>query len=308
MHCGVRFPKCPKWFNQRLIFLDVHDGCIKSTDLRGNVQTEIDLPYQPGAFEILPTGDILVGDAWSRKLYRMENHCQQEIADLSSVARTCLADSIVATDGQIYIGDVGYDFLDPLVDPVPSGSIMHIGAQGQVTPVATNLFFPNGMVITADKNTLIVAETLGHRLTAFDIAEDGSLGEGRLWAHLPDDIRPDGICLDCDGAIWVATTTPRAFRILEGGQIVDEVIAQQEVFSVTLGGLQGKQLFLCTSASSDPVITRRTPCASIEIAPVKIAGVSTLPESTKHAEPDRPVIRPAAKGYPRQKTKEENRR
>jgi sugar lactone lactonase YvrE len=96
---------------------------------------------------------------------------------------------------------------------------------------------------------------------------------GAVGAQLPDDVRPDGICLDGEGAIWAATTSPRALRILEGGQIVDEVIAEQPVFAVALGGPQCRHLFLCTSASADPIITRRTPSAAIELATVNVAGV-----------------------------------
>jgi sugar lactone lactonase YvrE len=270
---GLKFAKCPQWANQRLFFLDVHDRCIKSTDMGGSVQTEETLPYLPAAFGILAAGGWLIGDARRRRLFLMEDECEKQVANLAGVARCCLSDAIVATQGAIYVGDVGFDFLDPLVDPVSNGIIVHIEKGGRVSLVAEDLFFPNGMVITPDQRTLIVAETLGHSLTAFDIANNGSLGNRRVWAQLPDDVRPDGICLDGEGAIWAATTSPRALRILEGGQIVDEVIAEQPVFAVALGGPQCRHLFLCTSASADPIITRRTPSAAIELATVNVAGV-----------------------------------
>ena len=270
---GLRFAKCPRWIDQRLTFLDVHDRCIKSTDMEGAVRTEINLQYLPGGLGVLPAGELLVGDAWRRILHRLGKTRQEQVADLSRVARYCLSDAIVVSQGRIYLADVGYDFLNPLVDPVPQGIIMLVNDRGAVSPVAEDLFYPSGMVVTPDEKTLIVAETLGHRLTAFDIAEDGALGKRRLWARLPENVKPDGICLDGEGAIWVATTTPKALRILEGGQIVDEVVAKQAVFAVMLGGPQCKHLFLCTSASSDPIITRRTPSATIEIAAVNVSGV-----------------------------------
>ena len=176
---------------------------------------------------------------------------------------------------------MGFDFLNPLIDPVCDGIIVHIEKGGRASLVAEDLFFPNGMVITPDERTLIVAETLGHILTAFDIGNDGSLGNRRVWADLPDDVNPYGICLDGDGAIWAATTTPRALRILEGGQIVDEVEAERPVFVVTLCGPQCKHLFLCTSASCDPIITRRTPSATIETATVIVSGVLANPDHVK---------------------------
>ena len=278
IHEGVRFPKCPKWIHHRLIFLDVHARRIRSADMQGTVRTEVELPFLPGALEVSSAGEMLVGDALHGKLYSLRINSHEEAADLSPVAPFYLSDAIVATQGRTYIGDVGYDFLNPLVDPVPGGSIMFVDDQGRVTLAAEDLFFPNGMVITPDGNTLIVSETLGHRLTAFDIAEDGSLGKGHLWASLPDDVNPDGICIDEESAIWVATRTPRALRILEGGEIVDAVFSEQRVYAVALGGSQRKQLFLCTSASADAVVTRQTPGASIEIATVQVPGIPACPD------------------------------
>jgi len=275
---GLRFAKCPRWFHQRLIFLDVHDRSIKSTDMEGTVRTELDLSYLPGGLGVLPAGELLVGDAWRRILHRLGKTRQEQVADLSHVARYCLSDAIVVSRCGIYLADVGYDFLNPLVDPAPQGTIVLVNDRGRVSLVAKDLFYPNGMVITPDEKTLIVAETLGHRLTAFDIAKDGSLSKRRLWAKLPDNVNPDGICLDGEGAIWAATTTPKALRILEGGQIVDEVVAEQSVFAVMLGGPQCKHLFMCTSDSSDPIITRRSPSASIEVATVNISGESVSPD------------------------------
>ena len=277
VHSGLRFAKCPQWIHQRLWFLDVHDRCIKSTDMKGTVLTEKALSYLPGTFAIPDTECLLVGDAWRRKLYCLGKDGQEQVTDLSNIANVCLSDAIVATQGGIYVGDVGFDFLEPLIDPVANGIIVHIEKGGRVSVVAEDLFFPNGMVITPDESTLIVAETLGHILTAFDIGKDGSLGNRRVWARLPDHVNPDGICLDGEGAIWAATTTPRALRILEDGQIVDEVVAEQPVFAVTLGGTQCQHLFMCTSASSDPIITRHTPGAAIEIAALTVSGVSAIP-------------------------------
>lgn len=257
----------------KLIFLDVHDRSVKSADMNGTVRTEIELPFLPGALDVLANGQLLVVDAGRQKLYRLNKASQELAGDLSDTLRSFLSDAIVTTDKGTYIGNVGFDYLDPLVDPVPHGGIFFVDHSGNVTLVATDLFFPNGMVMTEDAKTLIVAEMLGHRLTAFEVAVDGSLGNRRLWAQLPDDIKPDGICIDCEGAIWAAATTSRAVRILEGGRIVEEVIAGQGVFAVVLGGPQNRDLILCTSPSFDPVITRSTPGACINIVEVAVAGV-----------------------------------
>ena len=128
------------------------------------------------------------------------------------------------------------------------------------------------MIITADNKTLIVAETLGHRLTAFAIEDDGSLKNRRVWAQLQDEVKPEGICLDRDGAIWVAGAGPRALRVSQGGEIDQQITTKKPVFATMLGGPQRRHLFLCTSDSNDPVITRRTSSATIDIAEVATPG------------------------------------
>jgi sugar lactone lactonase YvrE len=215
---------------------------------------------------------MIVGDAVRRKIYRWASAEPKLMADLSNVAGCCLSDGIVDSHGGMYVGDVGFDFLDPLVDPVSNGVIVHLGADGKTSVVARDLFFPSGMVITQDNSTLIVAETLGHRLTAFEIENHGSLKNRRVWAQLQDEVKPDGICLDRDGAIWVAGTGKMALRVREGGKIDHQVTTKQPVFATMLGGPEQKHLFLCTSASQDPVITRQAPNATIDIAEVRTPG------------------------------------
>ncbi len=269
---GLKFAKSPRWIGEKLLFLDSHDRCIKSADLQGRVQTVRSLPYQPGGFGVLADGALIVGDALRRKIFRWELDSPKEIADLSDVAGFCLSDGIVDSFGGMYFGDVGFSFLDPLVDPVPNGVIVYISADGKSSVVAKNLFFPNGMIITADNSTLIVAETLRRRLTAFEIESDGSLRNRRLWAQLQDPVKPDGICLDSEDAIWVASTGPWALRVREGGEIDHRISTIQPVFAIMLGGPERRHLLMCTSASNDPVITRRISSATIDIAEVETPG------------------------------------
>lgn len=269
---GLKFAKSPRWNGRELLFLDVHDRCIKTVDLIGNVRIVRALPYLPGGLDVLADDGLIVGDAWRRKVCRWKTKGQIQIADLSNIARFCLSDAIVDSRDGIYIGDVGFDFLDPLVDPVPNGIIVHVGADGKTSVVAENLYFPNAMTVTPDNRTLIVAETLGHRLTAFDIEEDSSLKNRRVWAQFPNDVKPDGICLDRDGAIWVASTRPWAFRVSEGGEIDQRINTKQPVFATMLGGPERRHLFMCTSASHDPLITRRASSATIDVAEVATPG------------------------------------
>ena len=269
---GLKFAKHPTWIGDKLLFLDVHDACIKSADLSGTVEVLLSLPYLPGGFGVLANGDFFVCDAWRRKVFRWKSACQTQLADLNDVAGFCLGDGIIDSHGGMYVGDIGFNYLDPLVDPVPEGTIIHIGATGQATIIARDLFFPGGMLMSENASTLIVAETLRHRLTAFDIESDGRLENRRVWAQFGDDIKPDGICLDREEAIWVAGMGECALRVEEGGKIVQKVCSERAVFATALGGPEQRHLFMCTSVSRDPVITRRTPSATIDVIEVEIPG------------------------------------
>ena len=270
---GLKFAKCPIWIDDKLLFLDVHDTCIKSTDLSGTVEVVRSLPFLPGGFGVLANSDFFVFDAWRRKIFRWNSACQSQVADLGDVAGICLSDGIIDGSGGMYFGDIGYNYLDPLVDPAPTGTIIHINATGQASVVATDLFFPGGMIMSENASTLIVAEALRHRLTTFDIEFDGRLGNRRVWAQFGDDVKPDGICLDREEAIWVAGMGRYALRVKEGGKIVQKVRSERPVFSITLGGPDQQHLFMCTSVSRDPVIARRTPSASIDVIEVEIPGI-----------------------------------
>jgi len=270
---GLKFAKSPLWIGQKLMFLDSHDKCIKSADLNGAVQVVKALPFLPGGFAVLPKGGLLVSDAWRRKIYKCDSAGDTPIADLGHIAGICLSESILDSFGGMYVADVGFDFLNPLVNPSPSGVIVYISTDRKMSVVAGDLFFPSGMVITPDGRSLIVAETLGHRLTAFEINRDGSLQNRRVWAQFRNGVDPDGICLDVDGAIWVASAGARALHVTEGGEVDQQITTKRPVFATMLGGLQGRHLFLCTSDSNDPVITHRASSATIDIAAVDIPGV-----------------------------------
>ena len=269
---GLKFAKNPKWVGRKLLFLDIHDRCIKSADLHGTVMRVTDLPYLPASFGVLANGERVAGDAWRRKLYLLAGAGPEEISDLSNVAGCCLSNGIADGRAGTYVGDVGFDYLDPSVNPVADGVIIHVSAKGEPSVVAEDLFSPSGMIVTPDNRTLIVAETLAHRLTAFGIKKDGSLGNRRVWARFQDDVRPEGICLDRAGAIWAAGAGPCALHVREGGEIDHRVTTRRPVYATTLGGPERRHLFMCTSGSNDPVITRRAADATIDIAEVETPG------------------------------------
>jgi sugar lactone lactonase YvrE len=274
---GLKFTESPRWHNEKLWFLDIHDKQIKTVELTGAVATVLELPFLPNGFGLTPEGAIVVGDAFQRKIYRAVGTNLQLLADISHLTTFCLSDGIVDAAGRLYVGDIGYNFVDPAAKPVETCVIVLVTPDGQASVVADKLFFPNGIVITPDGNTLIVGETLGHRLTAFDIQEDGSLSNRRVWAQLPPSVGPDGICLDAEGAVWCANPegTDGVVRVREGGEITDRIAVDTHAYAVMLGGPERKHLFISTSASHDPAEIQRNPSASFQVIEVDVPGAGT---------------------------------
>lgn len=274
---GLKFTESPRWHNGKLWFLDIHDKRIKTVDLTGSVATVLDLPFLPNGFGLTPEGAIVVGDAFQRRIHRSAGASLQQVADISALTAFCLSDGIVDDKGRLYVGDIGYNFVDPGAKPVETCVIVLVGSDGRASVVADKLFFPNGMVITPNGRTLIVGETLGHRLTAFDIQADGSLSNRRVWAQLPPSVGPDGICLDADGGVWCANPegTDSVVRVREGGEITDRIKVDTHAYAVMLGGPERRHLFISTSASHDPAEIQRNPSASFQIVEVDVPGAGT---------------------------------
>ena len=271
---GLKFTESPRWHNGKLWFLDIHDKRIKTVDLSGSVATVLELPFLPNAFGLTPAGTFVVGDAFQRRIHRREGTVLKQVADISNVTQFCLSDGIVDAKGRLFVGDIGYNFLDPAAKPVETCVIVLVGPDGRASVVADRLFFPNGMVITPDGRTLIVGETLGHRLTAFDIQEDGSLRNRRVWAQLPSSVSPDGICLDAEGGVWCANPEGEdsVVRVREGGEITDRIRVATHAYAVMLGGPQRRHLFISTSGSHDPAEIHRNPSASLQVVDVGVPG------------------------------------
>ncbi|MFZ2327319.1 MAG: SMP-30/gluconolactonase/LRE family protein [Rhodoferax sp.] len=273
---GLKFTESPRWHDGKLWFLDIHGKSIKTVELDGTLTTVLDLPFLPNGFGIDADGTLVFGDALARKIYRWDGKTLQTTADLTQLTVFCLSDGIVDPQGRMYVGDIGYNFFDPANQPVKTCVIVKVESDGSASVVADQLTFPNGMVITPDGKTLVVAECMAHRLTAFDIDDSGALHNRRVWAELPEDTHPDGICLDVEGAIWVANPEGKdnVLRVLEGGQITHRIQVATDAFAVALGGEQGRQLFICTAASHNPAEIARNPTARIEVLDVEVGAAA----------------------------------
>jgi sugar lactone lactonase YvrE len=271
---GLRFTESPRWRDGKWWFLDIHGQAIKSVDLHGHLETVLDLPFKPNGFGFRHDGSVMVGDALGRKIHRWDGRALAQVADLGAMTVFCLSDGIVDGHDRMYVGDIGYNFFDPANQPVHTCVITCIESDGSARVVAEGLSFPNGMAITPDGKTLIVAETMGHRLTAFDISADGALANRRVYAQLADDVSPDGIALDAAGGVWIANPEGRfaALRVLEGGEVTDAIELDTDGYAVMLGGPERRHLLVCASATHDPVKIAQSPSATLRVVEVAVPG------------------------------------
>ena len=274
---GLKFTESPRWRDGKLWFLDIHDKRIKSADLGGRVETAVELGFIPNAFGFRRDGSIIVGDAMQRKIFRWDGKALQPLANIADVTVFCLSDGIVDAQDRLYVGDIGYNFFDPKLKPVDTCVLACVDPDGRTRVVAKDLSFPNGIVVTPDGKTMIVAETMGHRLTAYDVQADGSLTNRCVYAQLPNDVNPDGIALDAEGAVWLANPDgkPAVLRVRKGGEIVEQVELDTHGYAVMLGGPKRRHLFISGSDSHDPAEIARTPSATLRVVEVVVPGAGT---------------------------------
>jgi len=247
---GLSFPECPRWHDGRLWFSDMGSPRrVATMDDGGDIETVVHVPNAPGGLGFLDDGSLLVVSMEDRRLLRLDQGRLEEIADLSGIATWHANDMVIDAAGRAYVGNFGFDFLGGA--PPVDATLALVDPSGGVKAVADGIEFANGMVITPDGQTLVVAETMGGRLTTFDIGPDGALSGRRIFCEMPD-FSPDGICLDAEGAIWAGSIFHNEFvRVLEGGEVTDRVpVAGKWAVACMLGGRQRTTLYLCTVATS----------------------------------------------------------
>jgi sugar lactone lactonase YvrE len=258
---GLRFGECPRWHEGRLWYSDFFDGAVVSADEAGDRRREVDVPGEPGGLGWLPDGRLLVVSRLDRLVLRRElDGSLVTHGDLRPWATYHANDMVVSADGRAYVGNFGFDLdrasLERRWEEIASpgahvtATLIRIDPDGSSHPAAGDLSFPNGAVLTDDGRTFIVAETLAARLSAFDVAPDGTLSGRRLWASVAP-AAPDGICLDAEGCLWVANArAAECLRVAEGGRVMDRVVTGQRCFACTLGGHDRRTLY-CVTASGD---------------------------------------------------------
>jgi sugar lactone lactonase YvrE len=239
---GLAFGESPRWHDGRLWFVDFGAHEVGAVDLQGKKELVDRLPDMPMGIDFLPGGRLLIVSVNDAKLLRHEaDGSLTTYADLAPVSKKPWGDMVVDGRGNAYVGNLGFDFPGGEFAP---GSIGLVTPDGAVRQVAERVSFPNGMAVTPDNRTLILAESYGERLTAFDIASDGSLSNQRVWASTPGD-HPDGICLDSEAAVWYADVgTKRCVRVRRGGEVLQVVEVDRGCYACMLGGPDRRTLFI----------------------------------------------------------------
>ncbi|RKT53349.1 SMP-30/gluconolactonase/LRE family protein [Saccharothrix australiensis] len=278
---GLRFGEGPRHGpDGRLYYSDFYDHEVRALDLDTGDETVVcTVPEQPSGLGWLPDGRLLVVSMKDRSVLRLEGGALVPHADLGGIATFHANDMLVDRAGRAYVGNFGFDLHallaeggeQRLLEPgwtAPGTPLALVRPDGTVSTAAEDLKFPNGMGFLGNRQegrpTLVVAETLAFALTAFDVADDGTLSNRRAWASLRDHyIAPDGIATDDEGGVWVAPALqPYAFRVVEGGEITRRVETSQVCFAVAL---VGDRLVCCTAPTSQPEVVAADRLGRLEV-------------------------------------------
>ena len=248
---GLAFGEQPRWHEDRLWFSDWGPQEVIAVDLEGNGEVMIRAPSFPCCVDWLPDGRLLVVSGREGLLLRRESDGSLIThADLSGLSDRGWNELVVDGRGNAYINGGGFDLLAG--EEFAPGIVALVTPDGSARQVADGIAFPNGMVVTPDNSTLIVAESYVKRLTAFDLAADGGLSSRRVWADLQDGV-PDGICLDAEGAVWYGDVpNKRCVRVREGGEVLQTVELDRGCFACALGAADRRTLFMMATEWSGP--------------------------------------------------------
>ncbi|MCX5044887.1 SMP-30/gluconolactonase/LRE family protein [Aldersonia sp. NBC_00410] len=260
---GFCFGEGPRWFEGLLWFSDMLGENVHTVTLTGAVTT-LPLPgHRPSGLGFRPDGSLLIASTEARRLLCYDGESVTTVADLADAVPAALGDMVVDRHGRAYVGSQAR----------AGGVLARIDPDGSHAIVAGDLDFPNGMVITPNGDTLIVAESIGRRLTAFTIAADGGLGDRRVFA---DELSgpPDGIALDAEGGVWAAMTLANRFeRIVAGGTVTDRIdIGDRVAIACALGGPERRTLFLLSTTEAYPERLVGTTDARLDAVTVDVPG------------------------------------
>jgi len=257
---GFCFAEGPRWHDGAVYLSDIHDDAIERVDTDGTTTRVADLPGSPISMSFAADDCILVSALSAGWLWRIDaNGKVSEFLDLAPLSPHNFGDLVIDEQGRIYLANQGFDYTAGLPDTVDS-PIFLLTPAGASREVARGFNYANGLAITPDGTTLIVAESFAHRLLALDIDDDGSLGNRRVLAQFDDGSRPDGICCDADGAVWSANAIGReVVRCTLDGEITHRVPTGDALaISCILGGDDGRDLYVTTATTANRDLARQT--------------------------------------------------
>jgi sugar lactone lactonase YvrE len=273
---GIAFGESPRWHDGRLWFADWGAQEVIAVDAEGNSEAVVRVPFPsiPMCIDWLPGADrLLIVSAREGRVMRREPDGSLAVhADLTGLSDGGWNEIVADGRGNVYINGAGFDLMAG--EKFAPGIIAVATADGSVRQVADGIAFPNGMTVTPDNSTLIIAESYGKQLTAFDIAADGGLSNRRVWADLGDGA-PDGICLDAENAVWYADVpNRRCVRVREGGEVLQTINADRGCFACMLGGQDRSTLFIIATEWQGPEnMTSGPRTGQVLTAPAPAPGV-----------------------------------
>jgi sugar lactone lactonase YvrE len=246
---GLVVGESARWHDDRLWLANWGAQEVLAVDSDGHSEVMARVPTTlPISIDWLPDGRLLIVSGPEGQVLRCEPDGSRVVhADLTGLSPHSWNEIVVDGRGNAYVNSIDFDFMGG--GEYSPGIVALVTPDGSVRQVADGIEFPNGMVVTPDNSTLIVAESFGRRLSAFDIAPDGGLSNQRVWAQLEDGT--DGICLDTDGAVWCPSMT-RCLRVREGGEVLEAIELDRFCFSCTLGGPEGRTLFMLAAEWRGP--------------------------------------------------------
>jgi len=271
---GLVFGESPRWHEHRLWLSDWGAREVIAVDPTGRSEVIAQAPSFPSCIEFLRDGRLLMVSAHDGLLLRRDpDGSVVTHADLTGVSEHPWNDIVVDGRGNVYVNNTGFDL--GAGEEFAPGTVALVSLDGSVRQVADGFAFANGMAVTPDNATLIVAESYAKRLTAFDIATDGSLSNRRVWADLGVGV-PDGICLDAEGAVWYGDVpNKRCVRVREGGDVLQTIALDRGCFACILGGVGRRTLFMVAREWRGPASINdgtRTGQVVIADAPAPSAG------------------------------------
>jgi sugar lactone lactonase YvrE len=271
LHDGGRYFEGPRWHAGRLWFVDCWARTLLSLAPSGECEQHAKFDDDtPCGLGVLPDGRLIVLTMFRKRLLTYADGQLSLYADLSGIATGTIDDMIVDGLGRAYVGDLGFD-LPPPPDRGAPGRIILVMPDGAARVVAEGLRFPNGIAVSADNSRLVVAEMDGACLADYDIEPNGDLKVRGRFGSMKS---PDGICLDQEGAVWVAAFEEDAFiRLGRSGRELQRIeVPGRRAIACVLGGTERRTLFCLSAATSYEELKQRKSSSRIDVVDVEIAG------------------------------------